>query len=101
MDFKAFRDKVVSKFESMVALDTLLVTKVEPDTLWETYLRSYPAGSNPVFRVRTRADCASCRSFIKKLGSAVVVQGDELVSIWDIPDLASPYKEVIRREHGS
>jgi len=68
-------------------------TKVDTDLLWNTYLASFPAGSNPVYRTRTEHDCGCCRRFIRTVGSAVTVIDGKLVSIWDT-DIAGAYGTV-------
>lgn len=64
---------------------------VSGDVLWDTYLKSFPEGTNPMFRQRTEHDCACCRSFIKGVGNLVALSptGD-VQTIWDTP-LEGPY----------
>jgi len=58
---------------------------IDKDILWDTYLKSFPPGTDPIFRERTEHDCQTCRSFVKNMGSIVAINSDnELVSLWDI-----------------
>ena len=36
-------------------------TGVSKDALWDTYLASFPEGSNPVYKTRTEHDCQCCK----------------------------------------
>lgn len=55
------------------------------DKLWETYLASFPAGTNPIYRERAEHDCSCCRHFVKHMGGVVCVVEGRLISIWDLP----------------
>lgn len=90
MDFKVFKTAVAAQFKKMHVYaqektgGLLYRTEVEKDTLWDTYLQSFPEGTNPMFRERTEHDCSCCRSFIKAVGNVVAVTDSGLESIWDI-----------------
>ena len=62
---------------------SLFVVDVDKDTLWETYLKSFPEGTDPICRVRTEHDCSACRHFVKAFGNVVAIKNGKLVSIWD------------------
>ena len=68
----------------------------DPDELWNLYLDSFPAGTNPVYRVRREFDCSCCRHFIKTMGGVVAINGNEIETIWDF-DTTSPecYQPVV------
>ena len=63
---------------------TLFRTNVEKDLLWETYLNSFPEGTNLIYRERGEYDCNCCRQFIRTIGNVVAIIDNKLVSIWDI-----------------
>lgn len=81
-DFNKFKIAVDKQFQSMQQY-TLYRTDVPGDTLWDTYLASFPEGSNPIFRERTSHDCTCCKQFIRSIGNVVAILNDEIVSIWD------------------
>lgn len=83
MDFVKFKAKVAKQFEMMKG-STLFRTDAPKDGMWETYLKAFPEGTNPLFREKTVYDCSCCRQFIKNVGNVVIVQDNKLVSIWDI-----------------
>lgn len=62
----------------------MFVVNTDKDKMWETYLDSFPEGTNEIFRTRREYDCSCCRNFIKNFGNAVVVlPNSAFVTIWD------------------
>jgi hypothetical protein len=66
-DFHAFSTAIHARFNELAKGELFVVgseqpTKEQPKTikerLWDTYLESFPAGTNPIFRVNTEHDCA-------------------------------------------
>ncbi|MCP4374003.1 MAG: hypothetical protein GY797_38750 [Deltaproteobacteria bacterium] len=85
MDFKVLKDAVNAQFTNMVTNDHLFVTNVTKDELWAMYLGSFPAGTNPIFRKRSKHDCQCCKQFIRACGNVVTITPKlELESIWDV-----------------
>jgi len=85
MDFNKFRTAVAHRFLIMNKKGFLLYrTKVEKDLLWDTYLSSFPPGSDPIYKKRTEHNCSACRQFIRAVGNVVTIIQNKLVSIWDI-----------------
>ena len=82
MNFKLFKAAVAKQFAMMMKHD-LYVVQVEGDALWDTYLASFPEGTNPIFRERTEHDCSCCKNFIRAVGKVVAIIDGEMVSIWD------------------
>lgn len=82
MEFVKFKEVVAKQFNAMKGHE-LFRTDVEKDAMWETYLASFPEGSNPIFRERTEHDCNCCKSFIRAIGNVVAVIDGKIVSIWD------------------
>jgi hypothetical protein len=97
--FKIFRDAVRLQFNEMMKGHQLYRTDVPKGLLWETYLESFPEGSNPIYRVRTVYDCQACKSFIRCAGSMVAVIDGKLVSIWDckLSPAYSSYRVVAKK----
>lgn len=81
--FHDFKKAIRKQFESMAGSE-LFKTDVDKDLLWETYLKSFPEGTNPIFRERTEHDCQCCKQFIRACGNMVTIVDNKLVSIWDI-----------------
>lgn len=90
--FRDFKEAVARQFELMRG-SQLYRTDVEKEVLWLTYLESFPPGSNPTVRERTEHDCSACRSFIKAVGSMVVIIDSQMVSLWDC-EVGEPYTPV-------
>ena len=85
MEFHDFKALVKNHFDAMVKDATSMFwTDVDKDVLWETYLSSFPAGTNNIFRERTEYDCSACRHFIKSIGAAVVIRDNQIHSIWEL-----------------
>lgn len=91
--FKVFGDAVRKRFDDL-AKDKLFVVDSDRDTVWQTYLNAFPAGSNPVFRERTEHDCSCCRHFIRNIGNVVAIQNGAIASVWDLNGLPHPYQGV-------
>lgn len=82
MNFSLFKLAVAKQFERM-RKHQLFRTGVEKDDLWTTYLASFPAGSNPIYRVRTEHDCSCCKQFIRIMGNVVAIIDGKMETIWD------------------
>lgn len=85
MSFDIFRDKMIAHFDQMVSThDRIFEVDFDKDTLYATYLNSFPDGTNPIFRERTEHDCSCCRHFIKDIGGAVFIDDDlTLHTMWE------------------
>lgn len=92
MDFHKFNDAVIRNFENMKKHD-LFYTNVDKDAMWNTYLDSFPEGTNEIYRQRRHYDCSCCRQFVKTMGNVVAIVDNNLVSIWDI-DVVEPFATV-------
>jgi hypothetical protein len=93
MNFKLFKQSVQKQLETMQQ-GQLFTTSVDGDTLWNTYLDSFPEGTNNIYRVRREHDCSADRSFIRNIGGVVAEVNGEIVSIWDLSDLEYGYQQV-------
>lgn len=84
MEFEEFRVMLRDHFADMSNGQRFLFhANVDKDALWETYLESFPPGTNEVFRQRREFDCSCCRTFIKQFGGIATIKDSRLVSIWD------------------
>jgi hypothetical protein len=97
-NFKKFVDAVNTNFAKLTDCATqLYVADVSGDDLWETYLSSFPSGTNEVYKVRAENDCSACKHFVRHYGNVVVVVNDQLVSFWDLPNLPHPFDIVANK----
>ena len=83
MDFNIFKKAVAKQFERMKS-NELFRTDVDKDEMWATYLSSFPAGSDPIYKERTEHDCNCCKQFIRSIGNVVAMIDGKLESIWDV-----------------
>lgn len=85
MDFKEMKVIFQANFEELVKdADALFEVGPDKDKLWETYLDSFPAGTNEIFRERREHDCSCCRQFVRNIGAVVVIKNNEIHTIWEM-----------------
>jgi hypothetical protein len=97
MTFIEMRDLLIKHFEEMTKeAEHLFEANLNKDELWQTYLNSYPAGSNPMFRERTEHDCSCCRGFIKNIGNVMTIKDGKVETIWDFECDDAVYGVVIK-----
>lgn len=96
MEFKEFKRVFQRNFSEMVnSADRLFEVEVDKDELWNLYLNSFPAGTNPIYRERTEHDCSCCKHFIRAIGAMVVIRGYQIRTIWGFGTGDSTYQPVI------
>lgn len=93
LDFHKIKLAVQKQFD-MLKQHKLFRTEANKDELWETYLRSFPEGSNPIFRERTEHDCSCCKQFIRAVGNVVAIIEGKVVSVWDFKIDEPAYQQV-------
>jgi hypothetical protein len=91
--FGVIKHAVMAQFQRMNGHE-LFRTAADNDTMWETYLGSFPEGTNPMYRKRREYDCSCCRQFVRAVGNVVAIIDNRLVSIWDIDCEDSVYATV-------
>ena len=97
MEFVEMRDMLIEHFNKMTEDCThLYEAQCDKDEMWNTYLNSFPEGSNPIFRERTEHDCSCCRGFIKSVGNVVTIKNGVLSTIWDFTCNDSVYDAVLK-----
>ena len=89
-DFKPFSKQIKENFDKM-SKSELYEVDLEKDELWELYLKSFPEGTNLIYKERTTHDCNCCKNFIRDVGSVVSIENGKLVSIWDNVNLGNEY----------
>jgi len=96
MSFKQFKTAMQDHVKKMLENQTaLFVTDIDRDVLWNTYLDSFPPGTNEVYRERREHDCSCCRHFVKSFGNVVVIKNNSMVTIWDFLTYDTTYQPVI------
>ena len=93
MNFAVFAHALAAHFVHMSQLE-LFRTSRSGDDIWDTYLGAFPEGTDPIFKVRTQHNGSYDRQFVRELGNVVCLKDNEVISIWDVPDLPYPYNEV-------
>lgn len=87
--FNEIKKKFQENFKKFIKDQTnLFVTGVDKDTLWNTYLASFPDSERQEFT------CNSCRQFIKNYANVVKIVNNKLVSIWSFNAGESMYQRV-------
>lgn len=82
--FKQFNSRLQAHVKQMTKnVSTLFTIALDKDELWNTYLDSFPEGTNPMFRKRREFDCSCCRHFIKSFGNVVSLEDGKVTTIWD------------------
>jgi hypothetical protein len=61
----------------------VFTTTVNGDVLYELYLKSFPEGTNPMFKERTEHDCSCCKNFIRNIGGLVAVVNGSVQTVWN------------------
>lgn len=84
-EFMFLKKKLYEHFNEMQKeSNRLFEVDVDKDELWNTYLDSFSAGTNKIFRERREHDCSCCRQFIKNIGAAVVIKNNQMHTIWEL-----------------
>lgn len=83
-DFSVLQAAVTQQFKRMRDYQLFRVG-IPGDELWNTYLTSFPEGTNPIYKTRREYDCICCKQFIRGVGNMVAIDGEErVISLWDI-----------------
>ncbi len=85
MSINNFRNAVSNQIDRMISLSTeLFYVEIGRDELFDLYLKSFPEGTNPVFRKRTVHDCSCCKRFIRNVGHLVAIINGQIETVWDV-----------------
>lgn len=93
-DFLKFREAVSAQVNNMAKTGTLYTVEMGRNDLWDTYLASFPEGTNPIYKERTEHDCSCCKNFIRDIGNVVLIDKGKMVSVWDITMNDDTYQPV-------
>jgi len=92
-----FKRELQDHFKKMTdGQEFLFMIDIDKDKLWNTYLDSFPEGTNEIFRERRYMDCGACRQFIKAFGNVVTIQDNKITTIWDFKPSGDRYKPVVK-----
>lgn len=95
-NFKEFRTLLQKHFDEMVKDGApLFIINADEDKLYNLYLDSFPAGTNPTFRKRREYDCSCCRRFVKNIGKLVSFMDGQMVTVWDFDTKSDVYQPVV------
>ena len=96
-NMRYIRDALIQNANSLFeGATTLFEMDVDKDALYATYLNSFPAGTNEVFRKRREFDCSRCRSFIKDIGAIVRLKNGKVYTIWGFDTGDDDWNEVFK-----
>ena len=90
--FPPFAKLVAQVFQDMAKTPHVFVTGVDPDALFEEFLKAFPEGTNLLYKKKTEHDCSCCKQFIRHVGRAVTVDAAGVIrTIWDEAAKTAPY----------
>ena len=75
MSFQKFANAVKAQLDLMIKKSEgkLLRVDLSKDDLWDTYMNSFPEGTNPIHKERREYDCNTCKQFIRNMANAVIL----------------------------
>ena len=95
-DFKEFNSLLQKHIKRMSKnQEYLFVVDLDKDIVWNTYLDSFPEGTNEMFRKRREYDCSCCRHFVRDLGRVVSLKNGKITTIWDFDTNSEVYQPVV------
>jgi hypothetical protein len=93
MEFKKFKLQFQENFKKVLAeSDALFLTDVTRETLWETYLNSFPE------QHRQHHNCNACKQFLRPYANIVAIKDNKLVSMWNFT-CEEPFQTVVNKLH--
>ena len=93
-DITIFTKAVKANFDKM-SKDTLYRVDIDKQELWELYLKSFPEGTDPIYKTRTEHDCNCCKNFIRDVGNIVTIKNGKVQTIWDI-EIPTFYNDIAK-----
>ncbi|MBB2946581.1 hypothetical protein FB565_006349 [Actinoplanes lutulentus] len=95
-DFEQFVADVSTRLSTMSKGELYVVGDgLDRDSLWLTFLESFPAGTNLRFRERSEYDCSTCRGFIKNFGNVVEIHNGRIRTVWSGVSASDPVFSVV------
>lgn len=97
MAFHIFLEEMNKHLKRFLQEGTLFFVDVEKDVLWDTYLDSFPPGTNEVYRERREYDCSTCKNFVRNFGGVVYIDKDlQIQTIWDFTPSHPTFQPVVK-----
>ncbi|GAA0560629.1 hypothetical protein GCM10010172_49710 [Paractinoplanes ferrugineus] len=94
--FQQFVTDVTTRLSAMSKGELFVVGDgLDRDSLWLTFLDSFPAGSNLRFRERSEYDCSTCRVFVKHFGNVVEIHDGQVRTLWSGVSTSDPVFSVV------
>lgn len=94
--FEEFRMLFMDNFNKFVEDQSYLyIANTDKDTLWNTYLDSFPPGTNEVYLTRREYDCQCCKHFIRDMGNVVSIKNGILKTIWGFDSGSFTFQPVL------
>lgn len=90
-EFNKFADLIKEKLDDICEDDLVFTVESSGDSIWDTYISSFPDGTNDIINERTEHDCSCCKNFIRNIASVVRIKDGKLDSVWDIEGAPYPY----------
>lgn len=75
---------VLQKHLSNMAKTGLFEVDLDKEVVYNTYLDSFPEGTNLIYKERREYDCNCCKQFIRDVGRVVTFVDGKKVSLWDV-----------------
>ncbi|MEV0272536.1 hypothetical protein AB0H43_27485 [Hamadaea sp. NPDC050747] len=95
-DFEQFVVDVTTRLSAMSKGELYVVgDSLDRDSLWLTFLESFPAGTNLRFRERSEYDCSTCRGFVKNLGTVVEIDNGQVRTVWSGVSASDPVFSIV------
>lgn len=98
--FKKFADQVKNQFDNIQQNVILFESEVSGQELWNTYIKSFKPGDDPVFRDPNSSshNCNLDNNFIRRYGNVVSIDADyNIVTMWDLDlDESDPYYSSVK-----
>ncbi|GIF35740.1 hypothetical protein BC793_102411 [Actinoplanes xinjiangensis] len=95
-DFQRFVTDVSTRLSTMSKGELFVVGDgLDRDSLWLTFLESFPAGTNLRFRERSEYDCSTCRGFVKNFGNVVEIHDGRVRTVWSGVSANDPVFSVV------
>jgi hypothetical protein len=95
-DFQQFVADVSTRLSTMSKGELFVVGDgLDRDSLWLTFLDSFPAGTNLRFRERSEYDCSTCRGFVKNFGNVVEIHDGQVRTVWSGVSASDPVFSVV------